>query len=85
MSELGKPFLKKNRQKPENQCQNATCEQETTIENGNLVQQKIRRRMNYEWIGKTIQKKSNPKSYPSLTSKVIKMSEQILKKRQRPI
>ena len=36
MSELRKPFLKKsdqkNLKKKENQCQNAECEQKTTIE-----------------------------------------------------
>ena len=34
----------------------------TNSENGILVQTKSRFKINYEWIGKTIQKKINPKN-----------------------
>ena len=51
--------LLKNRikkRKTDNQCQNAACEQKTTCEKWKFGLKKFRRRMNYEWIGKTIQK-----------------------------
>ena len=61
--ELGKPFLKiqiKNKYKPENQCQNAACEQKPIARNGNLAQTK---KLDLEWtvnaLGKPFRKKSD--------------------------
>ena len=56
MSELGKPFLKKirSKQKTENQCKNAACEQKNHYREMEIwFKQKTRSRMNYEWIEKT--------------------------------
>ena len=63
MSDLGKPFPKKSHKKTENQRQNAACEQETTSKKEKFSSiKKTRPRLNYEWNGKTIQKKSSQRN-----------------------
>ena len=65
MSKLGKPFLK-NQIKTENQLQTALCQQKTTSKKWKFgsykKKQKNRPRVNYAWIGRTILKKSDPKT-----------------------
>ena len=54
MSELVKPSIGQN-EKLENQCQNVSREQKTTSDKRKSdSNNKTRRRMNDEWIGKTI-------------------------------
>ena len=85
MSEIRKPFFKKSDkklEKTENQCQNAACEQKTT----NYF--KIRARKIHAAIPLAFSLhflfRRDQNHYSNLTSKIMKMCEQILKKRQRP-
>ena len=70
MSELEKAFLKKSDKKTketENQCQNAASGNKKPLaRNANSILTKNRPRMNYDWIGKTIFKKSDPKNRKKL-------------------
>ena len=62
MSELGKPFLKNQIRKTENQCQNAACEQKNISEKWKFGSNKklgLERTMN--GLGRPFRKKSDPK------------------------
>ena len=66
MSELGKPFLKKNQitkiKKKQNQCHNAACEQKPSRENKNLIQAK---KLGLEWVRNASEKPFRKKSDPT--------------------
>ena len=98
MSELGTHISKKNYiknlKKAENRCQNAACEQKTTSEKANFCSNtvfslyfKIRANIHaakplafsFHFLFRRDQN-----HHSNLTSKIMKMCEQILKKRQRP-
>ena len=98
MSELGKPSRKKQK-KTENQCQNAACDQKTTSEKWKFVQTNFCSNNVFSLYFKIRAKelhaakplalslhflfRRDQNHYSNLTSKIMKMCEQILKK-QRP-
>ena len=99
MNGLGKPFRKKsypkNRKNSKNQSEIAACEQKTTSEKANFCSNTV-----FSLYFKIRAKKFTPQNqltfslhflfrrdqnhYSNLTSKIMKMCEQIWKKRQRP-
>ena len=100
MSELRKPFLKKQDQKnlknTENHCQNAACEQKTISEKPNFCSNtvfsvwfRIRAKKNHAAkplaFSLHFQFRRNQNHYSYLNSKIMEMCEQILKKDSAPI
>ena len=96
---LGKPFRKKsdpkNRKNSKNQCEIAACEQKTTTEKPNFCSNTVFSLYFKIWAKKIHAAKPlafslhflfrrDQNHYSNLTSKIMKMCEQILKKRQRP-
>ena len=98
MNGLGKPFSKKsdpkNRKNSKNQSEIAACEQKTTTEKPNFCSNtvlslyfKIRAKKIYAakplefWLHFLFRRDQN--HYSNLTSKIMKMCEQILKKHSR--
>ena len=99
MNRLGKPFRKKsdpkNRKNSKNQIEIAACEQKTTTEKANFCSNTV-----FSFYFKIRAKKfhaakllafslhflfrRDQNHHSNLTSKIMKMCERILKKRQRP-
>ena len=99
MNGLGKPFRKKfdpkNRKTVKNQSEIAACEQKTTSEKANFCSNTVfslyfKFRANKFHAAKPLAFslhflfRCDQNHYFNLTSKIMKMCEQILKKRQRP-
>ena len=99
MSELRKPFLKKSDKKirkKQNQCQNAACEQKTITEKPNFCSNTVFSlhfifRAKKFHVAKPLAFslhflfRRDHNHYSNLTSKFMKMCEQILKKDSAPI
>ena len=99
MNGLGKPFRKKsdpeNRKNSKNQSEIAACEQKTTSEKANFCSNTVFS-LSFKFRAKKLHAtklcafslhflfRRNQNHYSNLTSKIMKMCEQILKKRQRP-
>ena len=99
VNRLGKPFRKKsnpkNRKNSKNQSEIAACEQKTTTEKPNICSNTVFS-LYFKIRAKKIHAakplafslhflfRRDQNHYSNLTSKIMKMCEQILKKRQRP-
>ena len=99
MNGLGKPFRKKsdpkNRKKSKNQIEIAACEQKTTSEKANFCSNTVFS-LYFKIRAKKFHAEKPPafllhflfrrdqNHYSNLTSKIVKMCEQIFKKRKRP-
>ena len=83
MSELRKPFLNisKNLEKKQKiNVKKPHVNKKQLPRNGKLVQRKTRPRMKYEWLGKTIQKESDP-----INKKTVKIKMKLPHMNKKPL